>query len=144
MAKQIDPIKKERYKRARMEGKAKSRALLEAGYSKATALHHQDELGVVKCVEAEIREEFKKEDITEEYVLKNLKKLAETSILKSDQIRANELLGKYLAMFTDKFESKVISSEKQDLLTKLAQSLLLNKENIINIPQPVVGDVENN
>ena len=67
-------------------------------------------------IEEQIQKEhlniFDKSMITEEYVLKNLRKLAENSRNEADRIRANELLGKYLAMFTDK--TMDVPMNKQD------------------------------
>ena len=147
MAKQIDPIKKERYKRARLKGnKSIKQSLIEAGYSLNSAVHSSG-LGVVKCIEAEIKEEFKISDVTVENVLKNLEHIKQLAIQKQDYATAKECeiwKGKHLAMFTDKQEIRTITSERQSLLNTLAQSLLLNKENIINTPQDIVGNTNNN
>ena len=102
MSKQVDKLKKERYKQARLDNKSKCKALSIAGYSEATAKHHQHELAVVKCGEQELLEEFKATSITVEYVLEGLTKEAEQAKNAADRIRALELLGKYQAMFTDK------------------------------------------
>jgi len=79
---------------------------------------------------------FDKSMITEEYVLNNLRDLAENARYESDRIRANELLGKYLAMFTDKVKSegsllitKEDEREVQDIVTRMGvenQTVLQN------------------
>jgi len=67
-------------------------------------------------IQEEIQKEklniFDKSCITVEYVLGNLKHLAEVARNEADKIRATELLGKYLAMFTEKQE--VTTIDKQD------------------------------
>ena len=64
MAKQIDPIKKERYKRARLKGKGKGDALIEAGISKVSARHNQNRLSMAKLGDEELLREFKAENVT--------------------------------------------------------------------------------
>ncbi len=78
----------------------------------------------VKICQEEIVEDIKKK-ITIEYVLKELDrvaKLAEKSDDFSSVIRAKELLGKWLAMFTDKQEiSQTEKEDNQFSISRLAQ-----------------------
>lgn len=109
MSKTINIIRKNKVKKALLEGKTGKQALLEAGYSEASAGHHLKRMGVYKCVRDEIEREFKAEQITPEYVLRELERGKELALQKGDIasfIRANELLGKYLAMFTDKTQNQ--------------------------------------
>lgn len=109
MSKTINIIRKNKVKKALLEGKSGAKALLAGGFSEATARHHAHENVVLKSVIEEIEEEFKAEKITVEYVLKELERGKELALQKGDIasfIRANELLGKYLAMFTDKTQNQ--------------------------------------
>jgi hypothetical protein len=101
MPKQIDPLKKIRYKQARLEGKDKKNSMIEAGYSPNTAIHASQE-EVVKSSEKELMAEIKASDISVEWVVKQLtKELVAPDAKASDRIRVSELLGKYISMFND-------------------------------------------
>ena len=102
----INPIRKELVKQSLLKGNTARQALKDAGLSKTTAEHRvRKDNKLLNVARAEILDDIK-DRITVEYVLNNLKKLAETSKNKADRIRANELLGKWLAMFTDKYQGK--------------------------------------
>ena len=101
MSKQIDKLKKAKFKASRLQNKSIAQSLRDSGYSEATA-HKSSVNTVVKVCEQELLEEFKATSITVEYVLGGLKKEAEQAKNAADRIRAFELLGKYQAMFTDK------------------------------------------
>ena len=100
----VDLVKKELYKKARLEGKNKEQSLKAAGYADTTASRCQNEVPLAKLGDSELCEEFlryAKVDI----VLGNLLKEAQDLSNKpSDRIRAWELVGKYLQMFKE--ESK--------------------------------------
>lgn len=94
-------------------------SVLKAGYKAKSKLiasslgcQLEKKLNIAEAIDKERLNIFDKSMITEEYVLKNLRILGETSKNEADRIRANELLGKYLAMFTDKQE--ISQSEKED------------------------------
>ena len=157
MAKQIDPIKKERYKRARLGEKGISKALciskslLEAGYSEKTAFHKQNDLKLVKVVEAELRAEFKASDVTVESVLRELEEIKQLAMQKKDYATAKECSiwkGKYLAMFTEKriIEQHYIEpTERERKLTRLRTLIIrpISKETEKPI-QPVVVENKDN
>lgn len=58
------------------------------------------------AIEQEKMEIFDTTMITTEFVLTNLREIAQNAKTELNRVRANELLGKYLAMFTDKQEFK--------------------------------------
>lgn len=66
---------------------------------------------IKKMIEDKLREFDIKNVVTIEFVLNNLVFQALNAKNSSDKIRANELLGKYLAMFTDKQEVSTIENE---------------------------------
>lgn len=106
MAKQIDPIKKLKYKQNRLKGKSITQSLKDAGYSPNSAVHSSG-LGVVKCIEPQIALELTEADITVELIINRLNEDRLRALAKQDYAtatRVDELLGKYLAMFTDKSE----------------------------------------
>jgi len=101
LAKQVDKLKKERYKQARLQGESVKGSLLEAGYSKSTA-HQSSTNTIVKQCEPELMNEVKASDISVDWVINKLNsELQSIHAKSSDRIRILELLGKYLAMFKD-------------------------------------------
>ena len=130
MAKTIDPIRKRKYKRARLKGKTKKESLLKAGYTPTTAHSQNPSVNVIKCVEKEIEQELLAKDITVDFVIKQLKEDRELAKAKGDistATRVDELMGKYIAMFTDKsiVDSKLEVSEKaQSTLDKYGYNRL--------------------
>ena len=101
MPKQIDKLKKEKYKQSRLEGKSIKGSLLEAGYSEGHARRSSSNK-IVKEGETEIMNEVKASDITVEWVVNRLtQELVAPDAKASDRIRVSELLGKYLNMFKD-------------------------------------------
>lgn len=133
MAKGIDKIRKGIVKRELLNGKPGYKALMEAGYSEASAKHHLKRMPVYKCVLSEIEAEFKESSVTPEQVLCNLEALKRMAIDKQDYAtatRCEELKGKYLAMFTDKSQVKaeVISTEEQGIVNKyISTNRICNK-----------------
>jgi len=112
MCKRINPVRKNIVKQSILEGKTFKQAILDAGYSPNTAKQVSSAMTIVKYSLNEIAKEFDKAKITPEYVLAGLNKEASEAKNSADRIRAYELLGKYLAMFTDKQE--VSTTEKPD------------------------------
>lgn len=107
--KQIDPIKKEKYKQARLKGKDKKNSMLEAGYALNTAIQ-APAMSIVKQSEKELMEAVKASDVTVEWVVEGLtKELVATDAKASDRIRVRELLGKWLKMFQDVQNTQVIA-----------------------------------
>ena len=101
MPKQVDKLKKEKYKQARLEGNSIKGSMIKAGYTERTA-HHSSTEGVVKCCEPELAAMVKCSDITVEWVVNRLtQELVAPDAKASDRIRISELLGKYLNMFKD-------------------------------------------
>lgn len=83
-------------------------SLKDAGYSLSTANQgSRNSLGIVKQCEEEIVKELTEADITVKLIINRLNYDRELAISKQDYAtatRVDELLGKYLAMFTDKSE----------------------------------------
>ncbi len=121
MPKQIDPIKKALVKQARLNGEGKKQALITANYSKATAEHHVSTIPVLKCVDAEIKKEFKLSDVTAESVIKELDEVRDLAKAKGDYGTAGrmiELKGRYIALFTDKvkLDATLITNADQQII----------------------------
>lgn len=97
-----------------------SKSMREAGYTEAgsKAGNNYEQLRRV------IEREFKLSEVTPEYVIGGLRREAESAPNPSDRIRAMELLGKYLALFTDKSQiSDVTTAQKQQTQTLLNDRL---------------------
>lgn len=67
-------------------------------------------------IQGAIEAKFKKEDLTVEWVLQGLKYHAEQTEARSTSIKAYELIGKYLSMFTEKTEQKIELEGKRFLI----------------------------
>lgn len=122
MPKQIDPIRKIKLKQAILKGKTKADALRIAGYSESTAKHEVGRNTTLKYVEAEIIKELTEKDITVELIINRLNQDRSLALAKQDYAtatRVDELLGKYLAMFTDKAEVKTESIEHKTEIDNL-------------------------
>ncbi len=99
--KQIDKIRKAKYKAARLNDNSIAESLRQAGYSEATARISSGN-SIVKQSEKEIMEEVKASDISVDWVVNKLnQELVSIHAKSSDRVRILELLGKYLAMFND-------------------------------------------
>ena len=107
MSKGINVIKKDKVKQGLLEGKSYKQSMIDAGYSKNTAINAWRREVVKGCLE-EIEREFKESNITVEDVLKKIK-LGQDLALKTLDLDAYgffvKLEGQYLAMFTDKIKS---------------------------------------
>ena len=109
MSKRINPTKKFKIKKALLEGKSGSAAMIEAGYSEATANHSLKKMAMYNSVVAEIKASLEAKMVSPEDVLSNLTAIRQLALEKSDLSTAKECeiwIGKYLAMFTDKSEVK--------------------------------------
>ena len=101
MPKQVDKIKKARYKQERLKGNSIVQSLKNSGYAPSSA-KMSSHLTVSKQGEAELMAQVKSSDITVELVVNRLtQELVAPDAKASDRIRVSELLGKYLNMFKD-------------------------------------------
>lgn len=101
MPKQIDKIRKAKYKVSRLQGNSIVQSLRNSGYSEGVARKSSFN-GVVKVSEQELMNEFKASNISVEWVIEQLtQELTQPDCKASDRIRVKELLGKYLNMFKD-------------------------------------------
>lgn len=115
----IDSIRLAKYKESRIKGNSKSKAMLDAGYKPTTAYHCQNDTLLVKLGDKAIKEEFKLSCVTPELVISNLLELANNAKTEGNKVRCWELIGKYLALFTDSSNIKIteaVSSEGRSIL----------------------------
>ena len=115
--KQVNPIKKALVKQNILKGQSFKQAMRNAGYTEASAMHSTGE-SVVKCARDEILNEMKASDVTVDMVIKNLhedRSLAKRKGDISTMSRVDELLGKFLAIFTERREvsQKIEFTEKE-------------------------------
>lgn len=128
----VDVIGLQNYKRARKEGKGKTESLIEAGIAPISAHHNQNTLAMAKYGDAEVLEELKASDITPEMVINRLNEDRAGAIAKGDwatATRVEELLGKYIALWTDRLTSDTkltIQPDEQDELIRLRQNIITN------------------
>lgn len=114
MPSKINPIRKRIVKRELKKGRDAKGAMLKANYAPMTA-HNATKTVVVKTCQAEILAEFDKSKITPEYVLKEIERLKVMAMEKGDLSnfsRGVEMLGRYLALFTDKKEIKDVTKDE--------------------------------
>lgn len=108
MPKQVDKLKAEKYKQARLEGNSIAKSLRDSGYAPSTA-RQSSFVTVAKQGEAELMAQVKASDITVEWVVNRLtQELVAPDAKASDRIRVSELLGKYLNMFKDTQNTQLI------------------------------------
>jgi hypothetical protein len=122
----INPIKKLKVYKALKQGKSARQSLKEAGYSQAT-ISHSTKNKVVKDSNEKIMQEVLAKDVTIDLVIKQLYEDRDLAKAKGDMAtmtRVDELLGKFLAMFTDKkqIDANVINSEDQSIIDKFINS----------------------
>jgi phage terminase small subunit len=94
-----------------LKDKNATQAAIRAGYSKKTAYSIGCEMlrkpEIQEIIRAEQEKAAANASLTIEGIAENLKEIAANPLAKdSDRIRAYELLGKYLGMFTEKVEMK--------------------------------------
>ncbi len=123
MPKGINSIRKLKVKQSILKGNSYNQALRDGGYTEGSA-HKSSVMPVVKVCQQEILAEFR-EKVTVEYVLNNLYEDRILAKKKGDiatATRVDELLGKYLAMFTDKTENKTtLTDERKIELSEFAK-----------------------
>lgn len=93
-----------------------TQAAIRAGYNQKTASVIGNENlrkpYIKQAIEERLQKNVQKNDITVELVLGGIKEIAfKQNAKETDRLRALELLGKYLKMFTDKIETKVETNE---------------------------------
>lgn len=119
----INPIRKARVKRELLNPHNNiSEALIKAGYSEKSARGKSGAMKVVKVCQAEITQELLSADITVDLIITRLNQDRELAKAKGDistMTRADELLGKYLAMFVDKTENTTKLVIKPDEVSEL-------------------------
>ena len=123
MPKHIDKIRKEMVKSNKYKGYTDKEALLKAGYSKTTAEHHVGDIAVLKRVKEEIMEELRARDVTVDMVIQRLNEDRQLAKAKGDtatMTKVDELLGKYLAMWTEKrqIDANIMTQEERTILDK--------------------------
>jgi hypothetical protein len=128
VAKQIDKLKKIKYKASRLQGNSIRQGLRDAGYTEASA-SHSSALGVVKCSERELMNEITSSDVTVEWVVNRL----------TSEIRILELFGKYLNMFKDAQNTQVTifndPNREQDARLIIEQSHNIAEKALTQSPQ---------
>ena len=126
MSKQIDKIKYIKVKASLLKGNTAKQSLLDAGYTPATASHSTAN-AVVKRSQEAIIAELSESDVTVEMVIAHLREDRALAHAKGDiatMVTVDALLGKYLAMFTDKsqVDSKITSTEDKAIVDKYIHS----------------------
>ncbi len=86
-----------------------TQAAIRAGYSEKTAkdigCENLAKPNLKKEIDRRLEERAKNNGITAEFVLNGIKGIAVSGERESDKLKAYELLGKHLKLFTDKIES---------------------------------------
>lgn len=82
-------------------------AAIKAGYSKKTARSQGQRLLTDVDIRALVEKRVEEAIITADEILTDVKSIAKTGERDSDRLKAYELLGKHLAMWTDKSEVKI-------------------------------------
>ena len=135
----VDLIRKEIVKRELKKGVSAKGALLKAKYSYSTA-NHSTSTPVIKVCQMEILEELRAKDITIDLVIKRLNQDRDGALSKGDYATAtkvDELLGKYLAMFTDRKEitATVFNDIEKRILDKY-----ISPNRLKDIPENLLED----
>lgn len=126
MPRTVNPIKKAKVKASLLKGNSARQALKDANYGRGH-IRRSTTNKIVRDSINEILQEFKESDLTVQLVLKNLFQDRQLALNKNDLsnvVRVDELLGKYLSMFTDKIEQKVKSSLTIEQRTQLRNEIL--------------------
>lgn len=96
-----------------------TRSAIAAGYSEKTAQEQGARLLSNVMVKEELAKRFQRlqerTEITADYVLNGIKTVAENTEKDNDKLKAYELLGKYLKLFTDRLEVEA-SDDMAELL----------------------------
>ena len=115
MPKNLNPIRKAKLKKSLLQGKSIRQSLLDSNYSATTAHSKANSTTnryVRVCME-EIAKEFDMAKITPQYVISKVEAISnDPEASHSDKLRANELLGKFLALWKDKNINENINPER--------------------------------
>lgn len=127
------PPKRERFAAEYLVDLNATQAALRAGYSKRTAYAQGCRLLKDAEVLARITElqaaRAAKVELDAEYVLRHLRQVAEQPDLKaSAKVRAIELLGKHLGMFTDRTEVSVVALTPEERARRVAALIAKGNE----------------
>jgi len=98
-----------------------TQAAIRAGYSEDTAKQIGSEnltkLDISEYIQELVKPKLKKLDITQDYVLNGIKDIADDLESRHiDKLKAYELLGKYLKLFTDKLDISIKEPIKNIIL----------------------------
>ena len=122
--------KRERFARLYVQSGNATQSAVEAGYSPRSAKQEGHRLLTFADVKREVaeleREQREAEKVDREYVIRGLRRLAENAESESARVRALELLGKSLRMFTEQIEVHTTHdvSELEQFTTAELQVLL--------------------
>ena len=105
-----------------------TRAAIMAGYSeksaRAIAAENLTKPYIKEIVEEKLSKQHKKAEITAELVLNGIKEIAFAKDAKyNDKLKAMELLGKYLKLFTDKIEQETKVTTNEPIKVEFADKM---------------------
>lgn len=128
MPKITNPVKIKKIREGIRLGKTDKQILLDAGFSVSTANHKQTE--ILKVEKSRIAKELRAADITADFIAKRLNEDRDFARKKKDAstaCRADELLGKMSAAFTDKTDNRtqlIVSQEEAEELQSIRGRVL--------------------
>jgi len=118
MPKITNPVIKSKIRQGILAGKNDSDVLRAAGFSESMIKHKdRKQIKALEVEKSRIAQEIKEADVTVLLVLNNLFEDRELARKKNDIATMKEvdnLLGKYLAMFTDKLQSDMTIKDQQE------------------------------
>ena len=105
-----------------------TQAAIRSGYSKKTACSIGEENLrkplIKQAIADKIKKKVQKTEITAELVLNGIKEIAFSKDAKhNDRLRAMELLGKYLKLFTDKIEQETKVTTNEPIKVEFADKM---------------------
>ena len=126
MPKNIDPIKQQIVETALKQGDSARKALTKAHYSEGHIMRSTKNK-IVKDSRENIMKELRAADITPELLINRLNEDRELARRKGDistMTRVDELLGKFITMFSDRqvLDANVMTNEEQSTIDKYIHS----------------------